>query len=152
MWSHVALERLRQSVAGVSRGGKKGTGGRRRRKVGHQTQNGIGPANLSLQPIPRTGHRTRLRATPRARPEEQLLRKARKVDALRASCWRLSNLPAVANSAHAVATAAATGRFADRSVDETDGNQTKKCVHNGAMKRSGRKKSWAVLRVLAQRG
>ena len=65
-----------------------------------------------------TGYRTRLRVTPRTRPEEQLLRK---VDALRASCWRLSNLhvPAAANTC----SAAATGRFADRRVDETDGNQ-----------------------------
>ena len=44
----------------------------------------------------------------------------------------MSNLPATANSA--AAAAAATGRFADRSVDETYGNQTTKCVRDGAMK------------------
>ena len=44
-----------------------------------------------------------------------------RVDALRASCWRLSNVPVATDRADE----AATCRFADRSVDETDGNQTR---------------------------
>ena len=40
------------------------------------------------------------------------------VDALQASCWRLSNVPVATDRADE----AATGRFDDRGVDEIDGN------------------------------